>query len=197
MSVMPAGTAEEPSTAQRPLMTDAMPPSMGVLLWHEIEDLHSSVIGKRSKETLPNRSRGMSDRACCAFQPSRIKHLGCRIEIEPGNQCGKITVSEPMHRTRCGTELHHMSPIGGEMEIRPCDGLVCSVSDQPSETQPFEHPSEADLGGKNFEFAGGGAPQSDISNAGQPVTDHIDDLSIEDIAAKQQLISFEVRAHRV
>ncbi len=82
------------------------------------------------------------------------------------------------------------------MQVRPCDRFIRRTSGQPPLTEAFEHPMESDLDRKNFKLIIGGSRQRHVGHPSQAVPHHIDDLCVEHVTTQQQLVGFELRAHR-
>ena len=81
----PTRSTEEPSTAQRPFMTDTMTPPMGVLGGHVLEHLCSCVVGKCPEQPFTNLGVRMRDRSRSALRTGRVEHLGGGVEIQSSN----------------------------------------------------------------------------------------------------------------
>lgn len=178
-------------------MADAMTPAVGMLGRHLVDDPRSGVFRKGAQQSFAHRCGGMGDRTSSTSRSGPIEHLGGGIDIEPCDQCGEITVGESVHRTCRRVQLHQMTPIRGEMQICPGDGLIRGTISEPPKTQPFEHSMEAHLHGQDLEPTIDGTGQRHIGDPGQAMSDHIDDLGVEHIAAQKQFIGGQLRTHPI
>ena len=120
----------------------------------------------------------------------RGQDLGGRIGIDPAHQCGQRGRVEAVYSgTRC-RQLHQMSAIRREVQVRPGDDVLSGRRCDAAQTQPAQHRAESDLNAENLQAAGSGEHQHNVGNAGQPLANHVDDLGVEHIAAEQDLIGF-------
>ena len=177
-------------------MTDAMAPVVGMLGGHVVDDLRPGCIRKCAQQTFAHGLGGMGDRTSSTSRSGTIEHLGGSIDIESCHQCGEVTVGEPVHRTGRRVQLHQMTSIGCEMQIRPGDGLILRTICEPAKSEPFEHPVESDLHGEDLETAIGASGERHIGDPGEAMADHIDDLGVEHITAQQQFIGGQLLTHR-
>jgi len=176
-------------------MADTTTPTVGMLGGHVVDEPFPGLIRKCAQETLAHGLGGMSDRTSSTNRSGTIEHLGGGIDIEPRDQCGEITVSEPMHRTGRRVQLHQMTPIGCQMQIRPGDGLIRGTICEPTKPEPFEHSMESHLHGEDLETAIGATGERHIGDPGESMSDHIDDLGVEHITAQQQFIGGQLLTH--
>ena len=177
-------------------MADASAPAVGVLGGHMLDDLRPGVIRKGAQQTLTHGLGGMGDRTSSTSRSGTIEHLGGGIEVKSRDQRGEITVSEPMHRTGRRVQLHQMTPIGCQMQIRPGDGLIRRSICEPTKSESLEHPMESHLHGEDLEAAVGATGERHIGDPGEAMSDHIDNLGVEHITAQQQFIGGQLLTHR-
>ena len=102
-----------------------------------------------------------------------------------------------MHRTGRGVQLHEVTPIGCEMQVCPGDGTILGTIGETTQAEPFEHTMETHLDGEDLEIPVEGTGQRHIGDPGEAMSDHIDDLGVEDITTQQQLIGDQLLTHRI
>jgi hypothetical protein len=178
-------------------MADTTTPTVGMLGGHVVDESFPGVIRKCAQQTFAHGLGGMSDRTSSTNRSRTIKHLSGGIDIEPCDQCGEITVGEPVHRTGRRVQLHQMTAIGCQMQIRPGDGLIRRTICEPTKSEPFQYSMESHLHGEDLEATIGAAGERHIGDPSKAMSDHIDDLGVEHITAQQQFVRGQVLAHRI
>jgi hypothetical protein len=81
-----------------------------------------------------------------------------------------------------------MAPLGGQVEIGPCDDVLMRVGGQSPQAKSTQHRTETDLDADHFEAATRAPIEDHIGDACHTLTRCIDDLRVEHVTDEQDLV---------
>ena len=133
--------------------------------------------------------------------------LGGGVGIDPAHQGGQAGRVKAVHGRARGRELHQVSPIRGEVQIRPGDDVVTESGDdapqspspqsQPAQSQPAQHGAESHLRAEEFEPTLSSRDEQHVGDPGQSLADNVDDLGVQHVAPQQDFVGSQCLRQRV
>ena len=131
-----------------------------------------------------------------ALRSDRADYLRRLGDVEAGQQMREISRIELIHSRRRDRQLDLVPPNGRQMKLVDGDDLVSQPPREPTQPEATQHRGDPHLDPCERQPALGGAREDDVGSPGQPATSQVDDLTVEDVSRKQQLVGVEAELAR-